>query len=376
MSAITIREVDPMQKARAAVVMKDPFFGTLLLRMKMEADPTCETAWTDGVTIGYNPKFVASLDSEERQGLLVHEIMHPALMHHVRRGARDQTAWNIACDYALNPLINKKYKLPKDALDNPAYHNKAAEEIYTLLPKGAGSSKFNNFGEVRDAPGDNKQSQTITNKQQEAEWKQALAQARHVAKMQGRMPADLDKLIDEALEPVVDWPNVLRRFATEKMQAEESWNRANRRFIADNLYLPSRHENDAVGPIVIFRDTSGSIYCDPEALQQFMGEMQSIVDDVQPTKTYIIDVDAHVAQVIEVDRGDPLPYEVRTAKGGGGTSFVPGFEWLRKNNIEPKCAIYLTDGYGSFPREKDVDFPVMWAMTTDVKPPFGETVKL
>jgi predicted metal-dependent peptidase len=37
--------------------------------------------------------------------------------------------------------------------------------------------------------------------------------------------------------------------------------------------------------------------------------------------------------------------------------------------------IYLTDGKGSFPDEAPA-YPVIWGMTGQVEPPFGETVKI
>lgn len=389
-----------MTKARSEVVMMDPFFGTLLLRMRMKEDPTCPTAWTDGVTIGYNPEFINKLDPEERKGLLVHEIMHPVLMHHIRRNNRAKKAWNIACDYALNPLIADRYKLPKSALINPAWAGKSADEIYNLLPKngrhggggndpdgdqnpqdnnGSGGENDDNSdpggcGEVRDNPNNN-QSQQQADKQAEAEWKQAIAQARHIAKMQGKLPANLDKLVDEALEPVVEWKNVLRRFASEHARAEESWNRPQRRLLHQGVYLPGLR-SEQIGPIAIFRDTSGSIYCDPEALAQFNGEIEAIALDVKPTSVIVIDCDAAVQQVIEIEPGEGLPAALLAAKGGGGTSFVPPFTYLKEQGIDPKCVIYLTDGYGTFPDEAEVDWPTMWVMTTDVEPPFGERVQL
>lgn len=378
MNPILARKVDPMTKARAEIVMNDPFFGTLLLRMRMKEDTTCDTAWCDGVTIGFNPKFIQGLDPEERRGVLVHEIMHPALLHHIRRKHRERTKWNVACDYALNQLIVDRYKLPKCALLNPAFAGKSADEIYNLLPDfPAGSSADpGGCGEIRDAPGDGKQPQNQVNQQHEQEWKLAVAQARHVARQQGKMPGALDKLVDEVLEPIIEWRHILRRFCTETLRADESWNRGNRRFLANGPYLPGRESVAAMGALIVVRDTSGSIYGDPVALAQFNGELDAILEDVRPAKTYVIDCDAAVARVLEVEQGEPLPGELSKAKGGGGTSFVPPFKWMQDNQIDVRCVIYLTDGFGTFPREEDVDVPVMWAMTTNVEPPFGERLQL
>jgi integrase len=41
---------------------------------------------TDGVSLFYNPEFVGTLNAAELAGVLAHEVMHPALQHHTRRG--------------------------------------------------------------------------------------------------------------------------------------------------------------------------------------------------------------------------------------------------------------------------------------------------
>ena len=65
--------------------------------VKMTEDETIKTAACDGTTIRYNPKFVDSLPLSKVQGLIAHEVMHPAFLHHTRRGARDKKKWNQAC---------------------------------------------------------------------------------------------------------------------------------------------------------------------------------------------------------------------------------------------------------------------------------------
>jgi predicted metal-dependent peptidase len=61
--------------------------------------------------------------------------------------------------------------------------------------------------------------------------------------------------------------------------------------------------------------------------------------------------------------------------GGGGTSFVPVFKKVEELGITPALLIYFTDGYGTFPDEPP-PYPVIWVMTEDVTPPFGEVVKV
>lgn len=371
-----------MIKARANLVMAHPFFGTLALRLKMVEDPSIKTASCNGMSIRYNPKFVSKLPLSKVQGLIAHEVMHPAFLHHTRRGSRNKKKWNIACDYAINTILhNAGFDLPNGECLDPAYNGMTAEHIYTLLPDdpndGNGNDPNDGNGNDTDPGGDggvddspNSQNGGGSQSQQnheEAEWKVAVAQAAHVAKQAGNLPGDIERMIEELFEPVLPWRSILRRFMTEKCNDDFSWKRGNRRFIAQGLYLPSRLSDDAMGEIVIVIDTSGSI--SEKELTEFGSEIKSIVDEVRPSKVRVIYCDSRIAHIDEFGPDDELQF---AAHGGGGTDFRPPFRWLEENQIVPRALVYLTDGYGPFP-EQEPDFPVMWAINNhDVTPPHGE----
>ena len=57
---------------------------------------------TDGVSLFYNPEFVETLNAATLAGTLAHEVMHPALHHHVRRSGRDP---NGGMWHAISPSI-------------------------------------------------------------------------------------------------------------------------------------------------------------------------------------------------------------------------------------------------------------------------------
>ena len=80
---------------------------------------------------------------------------------------------------------------------------------------------------------------------------------------------------------------------------------------------------------------------------------------------------------------EPLADEIENIvfarKGGGGTSFVPVFDWVEDRIAEgedvPQCLIYLTDGYGDAP-EVEPDYPVLWVCTSSKVLPIGDTVRI
>src|ERR1700682_1457576 len=129
-----------LTRARTQLLLNQPFFGTLCLRLKLMPGSR-PTLATDGVRIIYNPSFVDSLTPAELEGCLAHEVLHCALGHHARRGVREPRLWNHAADYAINPILVKNgLKLPAGVLLDPQYENLPAEEIYARLTKDGNSS--------------------------------------------------------------------------------------------------------------------------------------------------------------------------------------------------------------------------------------------
>lgn len=109
----------------------------------------------------------------------------------------------------------------------------------------------------------------------------------------------------------------------------------------------------------------------------FFAEMAGILEDVKPKRLFVLWCDAKVHRVDEADEpGDLNTIRHKGAPGGGGTSFIPVFEWLQERGIEPDALVYLTDGMGSFPSAKPT-FPVIWGNIYEgAKYPFGDVVDI
>src|SRR5579863_7344271 len=123
-----------IQKARTALLLDHPFFGSLLYRLKDRESRAVKTMATDGISLLWNPEFVETLTAATLAGTLAHEVMHPALHHHLRRSGRDPKRWNVACDYAINPLlVDAGLKLPEGVLLEDRFRGMSAEQIYNLL---------------------------------------------------------------------------------------------------------------------------------------------------------------------------------------------------------------------------------------------------
>ncbi len=122
--------------ARTRLILDKPFLGALVLRLPMQvAKPEwCPTTATDARTFFYNPDYIDSLSLDQTQFMLAHEALHCALSHFARRQHRVRHRWDLACDYAINPLlVDDGLTPPPNALLMPLYKGMTAEEIYPLL---------------------------------------------------------------------------------------------------------------------------------------------------------------------------------------------------------------------------------------------------
>lgn len=136
-----------IDRIKIQTVMHQPFFGAGATKMRWFADDTIATACTDGKVIRFNPDFLLSLHKHEQVGLCVHEVMHVYSKHHLRRGNRNPTLWNVAADYFINQVIVDAIKmekrnrggsimrLPDGALLDDRFRGMSTEQIYDLLKK-------------------------------------------------------------------------------------------------------------------------------------------------------------------------------------------------------------------------------------------------
>jgi predicted metal-dependent peptidase len=122
--------------ARTRLIIDKPFLGALVLRLPMEeANPEwCKTTATDARKFYYNAEYIDCLSIEETQFMLSHEALHCALSHFSRRQHRVTHKWDLACDYAINPLLEKDgLTPPPGTLRLREYDGMTAEEIYPLI---------------------------------------------------------------------------------------------------------------------------------------------------------------------------------------------------------------------------------------------------
>ena len=343
------------------------------------------------MTLRFNPQFAESLSDAQLRGVLVHEVCHCALLHPFRRGPRNLRKFNLAADYAVNNFLENytqeaarhgrpaSYELPEGVMIDHRFDDYSAEQIYDLLPDSTNgnnsgpqgdpngpareSMSQHSVGEFEDAPGNH-----AACIESEAQWKVALTQAVAVARCQGKLPQCLARLVNEALHPSVPWQEVLRNFFRDLAKDDYSWSRPNKRFLQFDIYLPSL-VSPSLGEIVVALDNSGSIT--QMLLDEFLAEVQGLLDFGRPRKLHLLDCDAAIHSTHEFVPGDRI--DVRP-HGGGGTDFRPVFDYVAEQGIDPCASAYLTDLYGTFP-DGPPPYPVLWVSYGTDSAPFGQVLK-
>ncbi len=404
--------------ARTRLILEKPFLGSLVMHLPLKAaDPKwCKTTATDAKSFFYNPEYINRLTLEQTQFVLAHEAMHCALSHFARRNHRQKHRWDVACDYAVNMILDdERMHGPDNALMSAAYRGLTAEEIYPVLHEdppeetqdthlfdhdssdqdGEGKSQEQDSGEGRGEPSEEKKedgSSGHSEAQDDAEaargneprsappppadpdkldeqWKSRLAAAAQAARQAGKLSQSLMRLVDNLLAPQLPWRALLARYMMNAARDDYSFQRTSRREAA--ALMPRLHSQSV--KVVVALDTSGSVQ--QAELREFLGEIDALKGQVRA------DVTLHACD----DKLDPngpwhfalweslrLPEEV---SGGGGTDFRPLFDWVEREHLSPDLLVYFTDAEGLFP-EHEPHYPVVWLIKGKSSVPFGIRIQL
>ncbi len=354
------------------------FYASVLYQMPMIEKNSLPTMATDGKSIFYNAEFTDALSEPELDGVKVHEAYHRILKHHLRMGKRDPEMWNIACDYAINPIIiNSGLTLPDGALIDSKFYNMPAEKIYDILQSdkkdgGGNSPQPQEWGNVQDQGSDMSEDQI---KAEEATINaQVVMAVNSMKKEAGKLPSDIQEIINEMKRSQVDWKDVLRRFIGGDQPEGYSYRRPNRRQWYLNEVITPISNKIGCGDIVVGIDTSGSV--SSKELSHFLGELNAISNMSGAESVTIITCDADIQDVIRYEKGEQI--ETIECKGRGGTRVKPVFDYIAENNLNVDNFIYFSDmGIFDYP-DQDLGYPILW-VSSDIRAkdaPIGETTYL
>lgn len=349
------------------------------------------TAGTDGRNVYYGDKFVRSLTDPELRFLILHETLHKALRHLTTWRAlseEDPGLANAACDYVINLMLkdadkNETFiKMPEHGLIDERFRGMDAGRVFRELKKDQQQPQ-----QPMDSHDWDKANQLTEEAAQKLadEIDTALRQgAMLVGRKKGNVPRD----ITEILKPKVDWKEALREFVKSTIKGcdDTTWSRLDRRRLGQRMFLPS-HISNSVRRIVCAPDVSGSV--SPELLNQFISEVKSVVDEVNPEYLDVLYWDASVQKHEAYDRTTGVAYtQVTKITGGGGTDpdVVPAYmtDEVNPNSFEGlQCVVMLTDGYvpgwgdwSGVTDDEGAPVPVLWVICGDKRavPTYGQVV--
>jgi predicted metal-dependent peptidase len=415
--------------ARTKLILDKPFLGALVLRLPLqEASPAwCKTTGTDARKFYYNPEYIEELRPAEMLFVLAHEALHCALSHFARKEHRVTHRWDLACDYAINPiLIADGLTPPPNVMILKQYEGMSAEEIYPLLsdndysetmdqhlydkqdnsgegrqdqqenpldgqgenkppPKNGHSSGNKKDADNKDAKGAGKQLfnkdaggntapppplDNIEAEELSIQWQQRMAGAAQQAEQAGKLSGVMKHLIEALMQPRLPWRALLAHYMTAVARDDYSYTRLSTRR-GDPAIFPSL-KSDEVN-VLVGLDVSGSV--SNKELNNCLSEINAIKGQMRARIT-LIACDAEIIKgfpcVFEPWEEAILPKEIA---GGGTTDFRPVFNWAEQQDKPPDIVIYFTDTQGNFPAYAP-DYQVIWLVKGKGEVPWGQRVQL
>jgi len=390
--------VEKLITARVGLLLRHPFFGNLATRMQLiDASEWCSTLATDGRNFYYNNGFVHKLTPKEAEFGFGHEVLHNVFDHMGRRENRDPQLSNIAADYAANQILKDErigmFPSFMQCFQDDKYRGISYEQIYDILYEKAEKINLDSLGELLDehlddgdegeGEGGDKDGNTkgkgkgrpkLTAEEKKAirdEMKEAIVAAAQAAGA-GRVPAGIQRMITDFTEPKMDWRQILRMQIQSIYKSNYSFTRPNRKSQHCGAILPGMMNEDTIDVSVAI-DMSGSI--SDVMAKDFISEVKGIMDEYKDFKLDLWCFDTEVynyAKFTGDNADDILNYEV---KGGGGTDFDANYEFMKREDINPKKFIMFTDGYpcGSWGDEEYCESLFVIHGNETIIAPFGET---
>jgi predicted metal-dependent peptidase len=362
---------DSLAKTSKELMLKEPFYGLLLLSLNKEWSKRVPTAGVSKNAINFqltiNEDFWNSLSENHKRGLLKHELLHIGFFHlQCQDEFPNKKLANIAMDIEINQYIDED-DLPEGGctLESFAQYNlppkAGCREYYRLLQEAAdkekqqgdgGKSKLEKIldamsqGLSHDEDGDPVPDHSTWEEfenMSEAEKKLLQSQSEYilkeiaeaVEKSRGTIPGEFQGIIERlrTIEPPkFDWRSYVRRFAggsnevfTKKLRRKD-----NKRF-EENPGLKIKNKRH----LLVAIDTSGSV--SDKEVKEFLNEIHHI--HKTGSEVTILQCDTTIRSIEKFK-----PNQDITLHGRGGTDFDPVLEYYNENTRKYTCMFYLTDG--------------------------------
>lgn len=404
-----------LYQARSELYVNMRFLDLSLSSLGFEADWGRNGLGTDGYLVSYGPDYLLELYRRGRvlvNRAYLHMLFHCLFCHMYTRKDRDKDYWDLACDIAMEYVIDGLYQkcvhIPKSALRRETYLRleKALAEGRRGQETGAGAERAGAAGdraarppvltaervfralvdmglterrlgmlkaeffvdshdlwEQEDSPGMAQSRQNQWNDNREKMQTEMETGSKDMSEDNGSLMEELQVENQERY----DYSQFLRKFAVLKEEMQVDPDSFDYAFYSYGLSLYGNmplieplesREISRVEDFAIVIDTSMS--CSGELVRRFLEETYDVLSE---TESYFKKVHIHIIQCDDTVQSDVLVtsqedlkdyMEGFEIKGNGGTDFRPAFEYvdgLKKSRqvASLKGLIYFTDGKGIYP---------------------------
>lgn len=403
----TADDASRWEDTKGLIACNEPFFAYMCYQLKEVFLEEIPTLATDGTHIFVNRDFVKKHIRLEQAIFRLHEVGHVVLKHTLKIAPGgewenwDRPTMLQAMDHVLNLWLKKSTSAWLQAsvwdglvaktgmLCDARFEGMTTPQVYEVLiqearknpkPKpgkgDAGGTIPGHSGGTCCKPQKGETGEELSPAEAE-EMNQKIdswiVRAAEMAKSCGKVPAGMDRMVEEIIRPQENYLDRLRRLFSGCIPQDYSWARPKKNLIHRGLYLPTVSKT-GTGRIAFAVDTSGSMM--KEELALAWGTISELCETTPPEKLWMVFCDSE-AHAEEVEPYDALDFK---AVGGGGTDFDPVFAWAQDQGLD--ALIYFTDLECSASHIPDPGYPVIWLHTRPKSddrscyPTFGDFIEV
>ncbi len=402
-----------LRNSRNELYLNMRYLDVSLSSLGFEADPACRGLGTDGFIVWYHPEYLCDLYKRSRvlvNRSYLHMVFHCLFSHMDMRGKRDVDYWNLACDIAVESVIDGLYlrcvHVPVSLYRRDWYGrlNKKlqvlnAEGVYRVLQdmnlkeqqfKRLSDEFFVDDHQYWEIPEDSPKTSMMRQNQWSDNRDKVQTEMETMGNQQDEDSRSLLEHVQVENRERYDYKKFLRKFTMlrETLQVDEdSFDYVFYTYgisLYGNMPLVEPLESKEISRIedfVIVIDTSMS--CSGDLVRRFLEETCDVLYEAE---TYFKKTNIHIIQCDEKVREDRLItsreeleqyMENFTIIGSGGTDFRPAFEHVnqmigRGGFHHLKGLLYFTDGEGIYPVKRpvyDTAFVFVKDQYTDISVP-------
>ena len=399
-----------LSSTRNEIYLNMRFLDIALSGLDYTMNLNTATVGTDGFSIQFNPRHLIELYQQDLvllNRVYLHMLLHCLLRHPLNREGREEDRWNLACDIAVESILdsidNRCLNLLQSNLREDTYADLkeemsviTAEAVYRWL--GQKQDFLQQLELIREFrrddhkfwPDDDPENKDQQQEQQQSgegdgkgnDRREELEEKwKHLSeKTQTNMETFFASYGDEAgdiLQSLVienreryDYRQFLKRFVTMREEMRVDMDSFDYAYYTLGMELygdipliePLEYrESRKIKDFVIVIDTSDS--CSDGVIQKFLEETRTVLSAqelfFEDANLHIIQADADIQMDTVIHSAKELEafcqnFQVR---GFGGTDFRPAFRYVNRlidsgDLAGLKGMLYFTDGFGAYPERK------------------------